>query len=339
MQPLYVVTTVFNPRRFKSRTELYKHFADWVSTNTDAKLLTVEIAFGDRPHDVTEASNPWHLQLRSRHEIWHKERSLVLGLQHLCRLVPDWQYVAWMDCDIKLARPDWSREAKHLLQHYAVIQMFGEVRSLDPQHQSLQWCSQMTSIMSNHAKYGEIDWFDNPGLKMATVNYDATRNKVAAPAPLPVQPPRAGHPGLAWAFRRKELAAVGGWLDVCVNGSGDLHMAGCFTGKPGLAVPPDVSPGYKAAIDRYGERCKWAIRNNVSVMPGACDHFWHGRSASRGYEDRWLLLTKYKFDPVTDLQMSLDGLYRWNLSDPRVHALAVETRKSLAARNEDGTEV
>jgi hypothetical protein len=307
---------VFNPRRFASRYKLYQEFSAWVAKH-GVKLLTVEIAFGERAHAAT-SSDPWHLQLRTRHEMWHKERALNCGLARLHQVAPGWQYVAWMDADVKLVRDDWAQEAVHLLQHYAVLQLFSEARSLGPHYESIFSCR---SIAANYRDYGRVDWGTDPGL--------ASMQQYA----------RRGHPGLGWAFRRDELERVGGWLDVCINGSGDLHMAGCYTGQPLLAMPVGISRGYREAVLRYGERCDRYMRCNTSCMPGACDHYWHGRSRHRGYEDRWKLLVKYQFDPALDLSPDSQGLWRWNLDDRRVLALASETRASLAARNEDGNEL
>jgi len=315
MQPLYVITSVFNPRRFQSRLRLYKAFSNWVA-KAGVKLLTVEVAFGDRSHDATIESDAWHLQLRTKHELWHKERALNLGLHRLSQLDPKWSHVAWMDADVKLVRDDWASETIHLLQHYAVVQMFGEARSLDSNYQSLFSCR---SIARNFEEHGTIEWGNNPGLEK--------RNLYA----------RQGHPGLAWGFRRDELNDIGGWLDTCINGSGDLHMMGCYSGKWDLALSPRASSGYRDSIKRYGELCHKFVRQNVSFMPGTCDHYFHGHSKDRGYDARWKLLDKFRFNPSTDLIQDIQGLYKWNLSDPRVMALAVSTRKSLASRNEDAS--
>lgn len=316
MKPLYVITTVFNPRRFQSRRRLYEDFAGWLA-DCGVRLLTVEISFGERPHAVTGHDDPWHLRLSTRHELWHKERALNLGLHRLTQMVPDWGYVAWMDADIRLARPDWADEAVHLLQHYAVIQLFGEARCLGPNHENVFTCKSIGKTIQEHGLDG---WGGNPGV---------TRRSAYM---------RQGHPGLGWAFRRDELNDIGGWLDVCVNGSGDLHMAACYAGDWRLVTSPKSSPGYRGAIKRYADLCERHVRRNIHYMPGAVDHYWHGRSEQRGYNTRWKLIDKYRFDPATDLVASDDGLWRWNLADPRVRDLAVETRKSLAARNEDVNE-
>lgn len=316
MTPLHAITVVFNPRRFRSRINLYRNFAKWVA-DSGVKLLTVEIAFGDREYAVTSPNDPWHVQLFTRQELWHKERALNVGLHRLSQLV-DWDYVSWMDADIKLARDDWAEETVHLLQHYAVVQMFGEARSLGPNHETVYYTR---SIASNFEKYGKVDWYTNPGIKEVNPYV------------------RAGHPGLCWAFRRDELNDIGGWLDICVNGSGDLHMVGCYAGQWTLAGVETAPPGYAGAIRRYGELCDKHVRRNMSYMPGSCDHYWHGRSNDRGYEDRGRLIRKYRFNPSTDLIPDVQGLWKWNLADPRVREMAIEVRRSLAARNEDVNEL
>lgn len=320
MKPLYVLTSVFNPRRFASRHRLYDEFAGWID-DSGVRLLTVEVSFGGREPVVTRDDDPWHVRLATRNELWHKERALNIGLQHLSRLVPDWRYVAWMDADVRLARPDWAKEAVHLLQHYAVVQLFGHQRFLGPNYEPIFDCPSVVRTMeeSGILTRGEHD----PG--------DARVN--------PINPYLSGgHPGLAWSFRRDELNDVGGWLDICANGSGDSHMANCFAGWWDLGMSPKASPGYRSAIRNYGQRCDHSIRRNISWMPGSIDHYWHGRAHQRGYEDRWKLLVRYQFDPRTDLVPDCQGLWKWNLADPRVRALAVETRKSLAKRNEDTNE-
>ncbi len=318
--PLYVICTVFNPRRFQSRIRLYNDFKKWIE-DSGVKLLTVEIAFGERTHAVTAQDDPWHLQLFTRHELWHKERALNLGLQRLQQLAPDCRYVIWSDTDVRLARTDWVTEALHLLQHYAVIQMFSEARCLGPNHANTFTCR---SIAKTFDEYGLEGWAGNPGVTNKT----------------PANPyMRQGHPGLMWGFRLDELYGIGGWLDTCINGSGDLHMAACYAGDWKLVTSPKSSPGYRAAMAKYGALCGRHIRRNMHFMEGAIDHYWHGRSHERGYQERWKMIDKYQIDPFQDLVHDMQGLWKLRLDDPRVMAFAVEARKSLAARNEDVNEL
>ena len=93
---LHVIAVISNPVRYASRERLYRDFARHVE-QAGATLWTVEAAYGDRPHLITEPTNPRHLQLRTKHELWHKENLVNLGI---ARLPADWKYVAWVDADV-----------------------------------------------------------------------------------------------------------------------------------------------------------------------------------------------------------------------------------------------
>lgn len=302
-----MLTTFFNPRAWRSRTILYEQFRDSLR-QLGVPLLTVEIAFGNRPHLVTNPTNPWALQLRTSAELWHKERALNLALHRLCQLVPDWRYVAWMDADVRLARPYWWIDAVELLHHYPVIQLFTQARQLLPDHTVQFSCP---SFAATYESYGTVE---------------------VTQSPTTAQVPRLGHPGLGWAFRRETLEGLGGFLDTCANGSGDMHMANAFIGQPLLAVAGGASPGYKRALLRYAGRAAVHVRKHVGSLPGACDHYWHGRSRERGYEERHELLVRHQFDPDEDLRPDCQGLYQWSGGKPQ---LEMALKRSLAARNED----
>lgn len=316
VEKLNIITVVFNPFRFKSRYTLYNQFEEYIS-KFDVNLITVEIAFGERPFEVTVPNNINHVQLRTNCELWHKERALNIGLQRLTANTPDWKYVAWMDCDIQFACTDWDTETVQLLQHYAVLQMFSQATLLGPTHCAM---SKHDSIMVTYEKFGNIGGNktycgggNNPGINAGW----------------------SGHPGLAWAFRRFELEHVNGWLDICINGSADLHMAGCYAGTGHVALHKSCSKGYQDRIMQYQALCETYIRRNIGFMPGLVMHYWHGKTGTRGYDKRWKLNVKYNFDPNTDLVLDLNGLYKFNDIWPNVLKLRYDTRKTLMQRNED----
>lgn len=312
-RPLYVVTTVFNPRRFASRIRLYKNFAKWVK-DSGCTLITAEVAYGERPFEVTQADNPLHLQLRTNADLWHKERSLNLAIQHLTqRIDPNWGYVCYLDCDVKIMRDDWAEETIHLLQHYAILQMFGEIQTMDPDHHTLYGGR---SIARNFQENGTIS--------------STKRNRGGSGGAL------TGWPGLGWAFRRKEFDQIGGLLDTCVTGSGDTYMAGCYMGLSQLGVPKGSSAGLIRSVEHYGKLCDKYVRKNVSFLPSLLVHYWHGKAKQRGYGQRAASITAHQFDPYTDLIVESNGMYRWN-DDKWV--LETEIRRSMEERNEDSTDV
>ncbi len=77
--PLYVVTSIVNPWRYRSRWARYFDFARHIKA-IGASLLTVEVAYGQREFAVTQGG-PGELQLRTTTELWHKENALQSGFQ------------------------------------------------------------------------------------------------------------------------------------------------------------------------------------------------------------------------------------------------------------------
>lgn len=299
---LYVVTAIFNPQRYQSRIRLYREFEKYVN-DAGAKLVTVELAYNTRDFIVTEADDPMDLQLRTRHELWHKERMLNLGIQ---KLPQDWKYVAWIDADIVFARPDWAEETVQLLQHYPVIQMFSQAIDLTPRYEVLK---QHTGIIYS---YQEGLLQQNPG------RYDKF------------------HPGFAWAARRDALDNLGGLYDTAVLGSADRHMALSFIECVEKSYPKGISAGYHEALDLWQERAKKYIRKNVGYMPGVILHYWHGKKVDRRYSDRWKILVKHQFDPEFDLKFDTQGLLQFAENKPQ---LEYDIRKYFQCRNEDSIDL
>lgn len=86
------VTAISNPARFRRRYELYHKFAHHIRNELKQRLVTVECQLGDRPFFITSASDPHHVQVRSKSELWHKENLLNLAISRLPREV---EYICW----------------------------------------------------------------------------------------------------------------------------------------------------------------------------------------------------------------------------------------------------
>ena len=86
------VTAISNPARFRRRYELYNKFAHHIRNELKQRLVTVECQLGDRPFFITSATDPHHVQVRSKSELWHKENLLNLAIS---RLPPEVEYICW----------------------------------------------------------------------------------------------------------------------------------------------------------------------------------------------------------------------------------------------------
>lgn len=221
--------------------------------DSGAVLWTVETALGGRPHEVTQSANPRHIQLRTKDELWSKENSINVGLS---RLPSDWEYVAWIDADVRFARPDWAEETVHQLQHYEVVQMFSIAHDLTPQFSTYQthlgfvYCMHLghdRRKVGYNGKAGNIYGSGGSGGV-------ATKGKHAS----------MWHPGYAWAATRHAMNVTGGLYDMGILGAGDNHMAHGLYGMADLTLGEGPGGGYRDSVMAWQERAKalhqgWAV--------------------------------------------------------------------------------
>ena len=351
-EPLYVITPVFNPVRFRSRWKLYGEFAKRV-VDAGAVLYTIEAAFGARTfaladvapqhtsavahtpqnsavmatdcrHDATHRGRHQYLQVRTSHELWLKEAMINLAARHLPH---DWKYVAWIDADVLFARPDWVGETLHRLQHYPVVQMWSELHDLNDTYQLVGSVRSFAAYWREHGRYTDSVEFKRDGL---AAGYDY--------AGMPGKRRYPGAPGLAWAMRREAWDQLGGLIDFCILGSCDWFMAHCLTGQVDAVLKRGYHPRYAARIREWQTRAaeaRWAerpIAGNIGVLDGVALHFWHGPKANRLYGTRDQILIDHQFNPDRDLKPDYQGLFQLTNRSP-------ELRRSLqwyfGQRNED----
>lgn len=304
-EPLYVVTSVFNPVRFRSRWKLYEDFVKMVEAS-GAILYTVEVAYGDRQFAVTEPDNLRHLQLVTRDELWLKENALNLLIE---RLPSDWKYVAWVDADVHFLRPDWANEIVHALQHYDVVQPWSEAYDLNAQHEivtthkSFMWC-----------------YYNDPGVSLDAYSYGQGKGQCYY-----------WHPGYSAAWRRSALDAVGGLIDWTILGGGDLYMMRGLTGIT-KSLPRSLGANGQRLLRIWNERAEKHIKRNVGYIDGAIAHYYHGPKAARAYNDRGQILINARFDPERDLKRDWQGLYQLETGN---NALRDGIRRYFRNRNED----
>lgn len=308
-QTLHVAVAYSNPFRFRARRELLNNFRRHMAQQPNVVLHVAELAYGDRPFEVTEPGNPLDIQLRTQTELWHKENLLNLAIS---RFPADWKYGAWIDGDFTFTRHDWALEAVHLLQHHAFIQLFSSYSALSKDHRPHK--------LSPSFAYGFLNWQRGwrPKDRKVTDSY-AT--------------PYWGATGGAWAFTRTALDTVGGMLDTCILGSADWNMA------YGLARQKDSSldklrkpcPAYVRLVEQWQERAT-DLRSNIGCLDCHAVHHFHGDYKLRGYGDRWKMLASNQFDPTADIQRDWQGV--WALSGNKP-ALRDDLRRYFISRNED----
>ncbi|HVP45164.1 MAG TPA: hypothetical protein VMT32_01225 [Bryobacteraceae bacterium] len=325
-QTLHVAVAYSNPIRWTTRRELMNDFRHHMQASPNVVLHVGELAYGDRPFEVT-GDGPNDVQLRTSHELWHKENILNLVVQ---RFPPGWQYGAVIDGDFHMTRRDWALEAIHQLQHYDFVQLFSSYSDLSAQHRPFR-------LMASFA-FNYVQGSANPSYRAAL--------RAAAAAPYGYY---GGTPGLAkatawpvgatggaWAFRRSSFDAVGGLLDTCILGSADWHMAfGLVQAVDAAAELKWCSKTYLESVLRWQARAA-VLKQNIGYVENHAIHHFHGSKTSRAYGSRWRVLRDNDYDPRTDISRDWQGVYQLTGNKPR---LRDQIRAYFRDRNEDSPEL
>ncbi len=307
-EPVYVITTVFNPIRYRSRWKLYCDFAKRVH-ESGGILYTVEVAFGEREFCLTEPGHPQHLQLRTSHELWIKENAINLGFQ---RLPTDWKYAGWCDADVLFQRHDIWDEVKHQLQHYAVVQPWSQSVDLGPNYEILDHYRSFAWCHHNDKEAPEKKGYYSPTVKGGTYYW---------------------HPGYSLFFRRDAFNTLGGMLDYAILGGGDTLMLHAIADKHRYMPGSLSAHGCRWYANYYERACK--LYQNLGFVEGLVSHFFHGRKSQRSYDDRGTILVESKFNPETDIYRDSQGLWQLTENNPK---LRDGIRKYFRQRNEDTNE-
>lgn len=278
---LHVIGVCSNPAIYHSRYRLFREWVKHIESQLNVKLYLVEAAFGDRVHEVTEAGNPRHLQLRTKSEIWIKENMINLGVRHL--LPRDWKYLAWIDADITFRNPTWALDTLHQLQHYPVLQPWQSAVNLGP--------------TGNVTKA-----FDSVGYKIHK-GIDPRRGKTYTGDPYIF-----GHCGYAWACIREFFENVMGLIDFAILGSADHHMALGMRGLYSHSVHSAMKGPFMDMCHAWQTRAMQKTHGIVGYVDGTIEHSFHGPMERRNYQGRWDILIKHGFNPSTDLRRDAQGM-------------------------------
>jgi len=327
-QILHVATSYSNPFRWRTRRELVNDFRRHMGSSANVALHVGELAYGDRPFEVTSPEDPFDVQLRTRHELFHKENILNRVIQ---AFPSDWQYGAWVDADFHITRHDWALEAIHQLQHYDFVQLFSGYADLSGSTYGIAHLpTRITpSFAFNYVQNGYRlpDGYENGGWRKKGVDL----GYYGKPMPPGVRG-GVGATGGAWAFRRSAFDLVGRLLDECILGHGDWFMTFGLVGEEAPDMHIDgYSDDYRRAILSW-QRNAARIKKNIGYVDAFAVHHFHGSKARRGYASRDTILVKHKFAPSSDLRRDWQGIYQLTPDKPN---LRDAIRAYFISRSED----
>ncbi len=345
-QTLHVVVPYVNPLRYRTRRQITHDCILHLQGTANVKLYVVEVAFGDRPFEVTTSED---VQLRTKDILWHKENAINIAVQ---RFPVGWKYGAYWDSDFHGTRYDWALEAIHKLQIHPWVQLFTSYAHMSLRHKILQ--NRPSFAYAYHEYYGGRPKTHAEKISAATgkaINQPSDTNFLPEPTMssnllmspvssdiiIQMRNANPGATGGAWAFTKEAFSEAGGLLDTCIAGAGDWYMAFGLVGNKTDGHPEALScgPAYEASIRRWQERAYSFVQGNIGYVDNFCTHQWHGDIKDRGYGDRWKILRDHKFDPLIDVTKDWQGLLTWTGNKPQLEA---DLRRYFLSRDEDSTE-
>jgi hypothetical protein len=327
--PLYVVSAYFDPLDTPYRKPLFERFTAWIS-RFPVILIVVELAYGNRPFQVTQNGNPHHVQLRagSGSEFFIKGALINRGFVRVGELDRSWSQGCWFDGDIQFLRSDWVEQIQKELDRYKVLQPWSNAIDLGPNWEVVtnEWGHDVDKSFGAAFQDGD-GMFQDPNLPQEAYGRGDWR----------------AHAGFAWAGRRETLDAIGGMIDWMPTGNEDFMMAMGFSGKLRAFVAKEeadkkrkFTAGYKQKLLAFADLCDRYVNLDLGYVPGTVVHWWHGRKTDRGYLTRVKINDDSFFDPQLHLVYDHQRLpmIRENQTTLRAHL-----RRWLRSRNEGATEV
>lgn len=327
-QTLHVAAVYSNPFRWRTRRELANDFRRHMSNLPNVQLHMVELAYGDRPFEVTNPLiYPNDIQLRTRSELFHKENLTNIAVS---RFPANWRYGAAIDADFHFTRHDIALETIHQLQMYDWVQPYSSFidisgKDLGKGHRPIATCPSFAAcyIANGHklpSGYEDDGW----GPRKAAYGEVGKKGW------------QLGAVGGAWAFTRRGYDAVGGFLDRCILGHADWFMAFGFVGKngnKGRAIDIETySSTYQEYIRSWQRRASEAIAGNIGYVDSYAIHHFHGPKGKRSYGHRDKVLVENKYNPLHDVMPDWQGVIQLAPGKPK---LRDAIRSYFLSRSED----
>jgi hypothetical protein len=307
-QTLHVAAAYSNPFRWRTRRELANNFRRHMAASPNVVLHMGELAYGDRPHEVT-GDYAGDVQLRTQSELFHKENIQNRIIQSF---PTGWKYGCTVDADFHFTRHDWALETIHQLQHYDFVQPFSSYADLSGgiYGQAQLPVRYNSGFFFNYVQNGYTvsKQYHNGKVPNGITDADGYEGSMLVRG--------VGATGGALAFRRSAFDAVGGLLDRCILGHADWYMAFSLLG----IEPPDIHTQkyhqtYKDYVNAWRERAQ-VIKKNVGYVDGHAMHFFHGSKTRRAYSSRDVILAQHQYAPYVDVFADSQGIYQMAPNKP-----------------------
>jgi len=327
--PLWVVTSYYNPAGYKRRLQNFKAFR----RHLNAPLMVVELAKAGQ-HQLSEDEGDIVLSLTGEDGIWQKERLLNIGIAELPRHV---EYVAWVDCDVIFDDENWVDIAKSRLEkNGGLLQLFDTAihlpREVDARSLSRQLCRESVPILTgvSVARAIRASIFDENKVKFGASRAALDDGSYYRAVD------RHNSYGLAWSALRTTIERCGHYDKNIIGGGDSMHVFSALSGLNEFWSLRSYTEKQKLDAMLWEQKAKSVgLFSNIDSLEQKIYHMWHGDIANRNYRGRFDILSRHGFDPTKDIEIAGNGAWRW--TDPQSE-LAREVGAYFFSRREDGAE-
>ena len=273
-EKLNVIIVISNPCLYAKRYILLKEFVKRIEEEEEhVNLFIVELVYGDQKFIITNKNSKHHLQLKTEVPLWHKENMINLGVKHL--LPKNYKAFAWIDADVEFDSSTWALDTLKILNgHKDIVQLFSHCVDMDQEKNNLNIFNSFGYCFEKQKNYttkGTDYW----------------------------------HPGYAWAITRKAYEKINGLYDKAILGSGDSIIAMSLINKCNSINNVNYHKDYNNSMLTYQ---KLASKLRLGYTPGIIRHYYHGSKINRKYTERWKILMKFNFSPLTHITYDSSGI-------------------------------
>lgn len=300
---LWVVTSYYNPCRWKTRRQNYDQFIDHLNS-LEIPHITIECVFCDEDWELPNNINI--IKTRADSLLWQKERLINLAVSWLPK---ECEYVAWLDCDIIFENLNIKQDIISELIKHPIVQTWETADKLEQDGINISEQSVSFAAVMNGIRPPAIP--DNNSL-----NYNLEYH-MSKPQPADIfsigRYDTHGHTGYGWAMRREIFNQVG-LYEHAIAGSADHFMAHAIYNNYGFCITNALKHDYNqiSHLKHWGKKFYQYTQGQLGCVAGNIKHLWHGETADRQYFKRMHEITNLNYNPWSDIVLNTGKPLSWD---------------------------
>ncbi len=298
---LGVVCCYFNPCNYKSKFLNFVKFLNSIEA-TGINPLVIEAYSDNSLHRIYKLTDSV-ISIKTDSIFWKKEQLLNIGIDAL--LKKKYEYIAWVDADITFNENDWWKQVIVATEFYGVVQIF-----------------------ANSVKQKVTPALQHKHSSAYMLSHTNTEHD------LQIILSRKNEPGYGHCYHRSFLEK-NNLYDLSIIGGGDiLNLIGFYyneqTHKTILndRFFSNMTDEFKQTYVEWCKRNKKVV-NGIGYANVDITVLFHGNKSDRKYVTREHILSKHRYNPITDLSIK-DKVYQ-------IKKLSIknEIYNHFLSRNED----